>query len=103
MIRGTKRIPLQVVQAFPVVEAIFGPLRVPVLRTPSVLDQEYGKGWRHEYRVKVNERYCATIDPGLVRRGVWPTVELQGCTGLLGGYRGAGMNASVKDVAWRFL
>ena len=107
-IRGTNTIPLDLAEAFPVVEAIFGPLRLPVLRSPAVLDKEYGESWPHEYQVKVcnpsgTGAYSHTMDARSVRRGVWPTIELQGCGNLLGGYRGAGTSASGKDVVWRFL
>jgi hypothetical protein len=108
IIRGSSKIALKPSAAFPIVEAMFGPLRVPVLRSPVVLDGEYGANWRTSYEVKVcnqsgNGSYSLVADSSRTRRTIWPNVPLLHCGSLIGGYIGAGARVSSEDVEWRFL
>jgi hypothetical protein len=104
-IRGTKPFTVQCYDIFPVVEAIFGPLRVPILRSPEILDKEYGNTWRSSRRVKTGGRHGSEerwrIVPDNVKRLSWPSVELRGCPSLQGGYVGAGLEADSSDQVWR--
>ena len=94
-------------ECFPFVEGIWGPLRLPLPRSPTILNQEYGSQWRQTYSVKVidgagNSKY-KTADGRVIRRVVWPNVPIQGCPALVGAYVGAGVHTSSRDVPWRFL
>lgn len=106
-IAGTQTLTVPTADLFPIVEGILGPLRVPLLRTPSLLNLEYGSLWRRQHMAKVivpsGRSSMKAVSPMHVRRGVWPSVELKGCEALLGGYSGAGTEASDHDVPWRFL
>ena len=104
-IRGTKTFGVRLSECFPVVEGVLGPLRIPLLNTPKVLDREYGSQWRRSRVLKaIQPSGCVQIrkwnDP-CWRRGVWPAVPLQRCETLLGGYFGARCVPSKSDVPWR--
>jgi len=107
-IRGTQPFMVTTKQLFPIVEGIFGPLRVPVVRTTAVLDAEYTKSWRTKRVVKVvrpGARFQTIVlpeDAGMLLR-VWPSIPLQQCETLLGGFVGAGLDKSRHDIPWRFL
>ena len=91
---------------FPVVEGVCGPLRIPLPRTPDMLDAEYGNTWGVEGCVKVisGDRGSMMRSVGAgVRRGAWPSIELLDCRSLLGGFWGAGLSQSDDDVNWRFV
>ena len=104
-IRGSKSFQVTVEDCFPVVEGIFGPFRVPLLRTPIILDKEYGRSWSSTRRVKGrNGRYLnQAVHTHRVKRAAWPSMELSDCEPLLGGFVGAGPYASADDVPWRFV
>ena len=51
-IQGTKTLIVKSDRVFPIVEGIFGPLRVPLPRSPKILDLEYGSQWRDSLEVK---------------------------------------------------
>ena len=55
-IRGTKKIKVPCADVFPLVEGIFGPLRIPLPRTPCILDAEYGSLWRQTWTVKKHHK-----------------------------------------------
>ena len=86
--RGTdKKIALSPSSIFPIVEGIFGPLRVPVPSTTDLLDAEYGKDWRTNRRMKAIAKNCSSSMHTVsdrARSSAWPSVELQGCQSLLG-------------------
>ena len=103
---GTSKIMAKPAALFPLVEGIFGPLRVPLPATPVLLDAEYGKKWRTERKAKVihpSGRSSMVDVPAGAKRGVWPSVELLHSSALLGGFSGAGMSKSPQDIQWRFL
>ena len=103
---GTKKISVRPADVFPLVEGIFGPLRVPLPATPCILDAEYGSQWRHKPQAKViapSGRSSMVDVPCGAKRCVWPSVQLFGCAPLLGGFFGAGMKKSDSDIPWRFL
>jgi hypothetical protein len=108
LIRGSETISVSTKDIFPIVEGCFGPLRIPLPRTPKILDAEYGGRWRQDRVCKVEVRREKThdksfkVDGQKVRRCVWPSVALTGCEPLLGGYCGAGLQPSKDDVPWRF-
>ena len=88
---------------FPIIEGAFGPLRIPLPRTPVCLDKEYGLHWREKYmakvpmgkgvrKVKLTQHY---------RRTIWPDVPLERCKHLMGAYKVASTNRSKDDVIWR--
>lgn len=52
-IRGTKKIKAPCADVFPLVEGFFGPLRIPLPRTPCILAAEYGSLWRQTWTVKI--------------------------------------------------
>jgi len=105
-IRGTKPFQIRCNEIFPIVEAIFGPLRVPVPRTPQILHKEYSGAWRNERRVKTGGRHGKHHQwkelPLTAKRSAWPTVQLHGCAPLLGSYVGAGLHPDGSDRVWRF-
>ena len=91
---------------FPVVEGVCGPLRIPLPRTPGMLDAEYGNNWGTERSMKVISGNCSSkmVSVGAgARRSAWPTIELLDCRSLLGGFWGAGLSQSDDDVNWRFV
>jgi hypothetical protein len=97
-------------ECFPIVEGIFGPLRVPVLRSTVVLDKEYGEDWPTTRKVKLGSiqnqsqpSKWSTVSGDTVRRAAWPNVELPGCPELIGGYVGAGLRPRSDDIPWRFI
>ena len=101
--------PLQTHQCFPLVEGIFGPLRVPVMRSTAFLDAHYGPHWRTQCHVKVVQpsgRSKTVVLTDSVARSVirraWPSVELAGCSDIIGGFFGAGVHPAASDVTWRF-
>ena len=89
---------------FPIVEGVFGPLRIPLPRTPAMLAAEYGNDWGTERSMKVvagnSGSTMQSVGAG-VRRTAWPSIELLSCSSLLGGYWGAGLSESIDDVEWR--
>lgn len=106
IIRGSKNITISCGKLFPIVEGILGPLRVPLPATSRVLDAEYGIQWRHTRSAKVirpdgRSSYVKLTCPS-ARRCVWPAKQLRGCTDLLGGFYGAGLDRSEYDTPWRF-
>ena len=107
VIKGTKNYTVSTCNLFPIVEGIFGPLRIPVPATCAVLDAEYGSNWRHNHVAKVigksSQSTNMQVQGSRVRRSVWPSVELVGCTSLLGGFCGAGYDAAHDDIPWRFI
>ena len=106
-ILGTKKISANTEHLFPIVEGIFGPLRLPLPATPYVLDEEYGSHWSRVREVKViHSCYKAktiTVRDAGVKRCAWPTIPLDDCGPLLGAYSGAGVVKSDSDIPWRFL
>ena len=105
-IKGSQTFEVDPSDMFPIVEGIFGPLRIPLPRTPVCLDREYGGQWRHA-------RVCKRVSNGgkgkeeripgdSVRRCAWPSVPLESCEHLRCGYSGAGPRASPGDMPWRF-
>jgi hypothetical protein len=107
-IRGIKTFELRTSDLFPIVEGIFGPFRVPLPATPFALNCEYGSQWRRDFIVKNVTRgnkisYKKLPADTLVLKSVWPNVPMEGCLHLLGGWYGAGVKESNKDVPWRFL
>ena len=107
VIKGTKNYTVSTCNLFPIVEGIFGPLRIPVPATCAVLDAEYGSKWRHNHVAKVIGKSSRStnmqVQGSRVRRSVWPSVELVGCTSLLGGFCGTGYDAAHDDIPWRFI
>ena len=105
-IRGTKKIVVKCAQMFPIVEGVFGPLRVPLPASPHILDCEYGREWTHTRSAKVicadGKGVYADVTSETTRRCAWPTQPLRNCSELLGGFHGAGVYQSVDDVPWRF-
>ena len=102
-IRGSNRFQVTAEECFPVVEGVFGPLRVPLLRSPVVLKKEYGLQWSSTRLVKNNNgTYKTKAAAPLAKRAAWPSMELSDCGPFLGGYVGAGPRASPDDVPWRF-
>ena len=105
IIQGTSKFKVSCADVFPLVEGIFGPLRVPLPATPCILDAEYGSQWRNVRMVKENRGIQPKMleAPEQARRCVWPSVPLHSCEDLLGGYHGAGVFPSSKhDIEWRF-
>ena len=107
-IRGSSKFKVPTEELFPIVEGMFGPLRVPLPRSPAVLTHEYGSLWRSAYRAKVinasgNAKHV-DVDPTVTRRAVWPRVDFNSssCKSLLGGFVGAGTVKKPTDVPWRF-
>ena len=105
-IKGSKKISVSCAELFPIVEGVFGPLRVPLPASPNILDAEYGRQWRHTRSAKVirphgRSRYV-DVTSAHTRRCVWPSVPLHSCSELLGGFYGAGLDRSEDDVQWRF-
>jgi len=101
-----KNIPVPPESVFPIVEGIFGPLRVPLPATTAILDAEYGSQWRHTRSMKWIANNCKAnlMDvPGHAQRSVWPSMPMIDCKPLLGGFWGAGLKKSKEDVPWRFL
>jgi hypothetical protein len=92
---------------FPIVEGIFGPLRVPVPRTTAMLVAEYGGDWGTARSMKVIASNCGStvvsVNASGTKRSAWPSVGLLDCLSLLGGFWGAGLTQSDDDVSWRFL
>jgi serine/threonine protein kinase len=106
--KGSKLIQVAPEKIFPIVEGIFGPLRIPLMRTPVLLEAEYGKDWGTRRVIKIVSASLAsrTIelkhdDSGCPLRA-WPNITLRGCPSLFGGFYGAGLRESAKDVPWRF-
>ena len=102
---ATKTVSVTTAELFPVVEGIFGPLRIPLPRTTAVLNHEY-QDWRDTYKIKVigsdgRPRY-RTVDAKNMKRAIWPNT-LDRVGSLLGGFQGAGVRHSRTDVPWRFL
>ena len=85
-IRGTKKIKVPCADVFPLVEGIFGPLRIPLPRTPCILDAEYGSLWRQTWTVKktTNAKPVLFEAPSDARRSAWPSVYLHSCQELQG-------------------
>ena len=107
-IQGTKKkISANTEHLFPIVEGIFGPLRLPLPATPYVLDKEYGSHWSRVREVKVihssYQSKTQTVRDAGVKRCAWPTIPLYDCGPLLGAYSGAGVEKSDSDIPWRFL
>jgi len=105
--KGTVTHSVNPMDVFPIVEGIFGPLRVPLPRTPKILDLEYGSQWRRVYSVKKilkgGRSVMEDISDDLgVRRLIWPSVALSDAEEFEDGYAGAGLDASPKDVPWRY-
>ena len=102
-IRGTKKIKVPCADVFPLVEGIFGPLRIPLPRTPHILDAEYGSLWRQTWIVKKITKAKPVLfeAPSDARRCAWPSVHLHSCEELQGGLHGAGTEASEHDIEWR--
>ena len=106
VVRGTNKFKVSNEDVFPVVEGIFGPLRVPLPRTPKILDNEYGSQWRTARKPKVIRKGGRAVyhDHGLpdsYLRSVWPNVTLRRCGQFLGGFQGASLEPSKDDVPWR--
>ena len=105
-IKGSQTFEVDPSDVFPIVEGIFGPLRIPLPRTPVCLDREYGGQWRHTRvckRVSNHGKGKEERIPGdSVRRCAWPSVPLVSCEHLRCGYSGAGPRASPGDMPWRF-
>ena len=100
------KIPLGPESIFPIVEGVFGPLRIPVPRTPVLLFNEYGADWATVRRMNVIAFKCRSrvdLVRGAVKRCSWPTVAIVGCPQLVGGYWGAGTEPTKDDLPWRFL
>jgi hypothetical protein len=106
-IRGSKPFKVMPYECFPIVEGVFGPLRIPLPRSPAILNAEYGSQWPSSYVVKnVNgskAKEVAIKDPSVIKRTIWPSVPLKGCGPFLGAFVGAGCRASDIDLLWRFL
>lgn len=106
--QGTKPITVSPDRCFPIVEGIFGPLRVPLMCTPHVLDQEYGVEWRTTRVVKSilgnsRSKPLTLNKDASIKRCAWPSVPLIRCDSLLGGFWGAGVDPRPADIPWRFL
>ena len=104
-IKGSQTFEVDPHDMFPIVEGIFGPLRIPLPKTPVCLDREYGGLWRQNrvYKRVGNGRAKEERIPGdSVRRCAWPSVPIVSCEHLRGGYCGAGPRASPGDMPWRF-
>ena len=104
--KGSKPIKIETKKIFPIVEGIFGPLRIPLMRTPVLLEAEYGKDWATKREIKIVQGSLATrtieLNDSSCRLRAWPNITLRGCPSLLGGFYGAGVRESAKDVPWRF-
>ena len=108
VMHGAKgKIDLNPPSVFPIVEGIFGPLRVPVPRTTAMLVAEYGEDWGTARSMKVVASNCGStmvsVNASGTKRSAWPSVGLLDCQSLLGGFWGAGLTQSDDDVSWRFL
>ena len=106
VVRGTNKFKVSNEDVFPLVEGIFGPLRVPLPRTPKILDSEYGSQWRSSRKPKIIGKGGRAVyhDRGLpdsYLRSVWPNVPLRRCGQFLGGFMGASLKPSTADVPWR--
>lgn len=105
-IKGSNKIKASCAELFPIVEGVFGPLRVPLPATPKILDAEYGSRWRHARSAKVIGKAARSkyvdVTCAHTRRCVWPSIPLRGCSELLGGFYGAGLDSAEEDVEWRF-
>ena len=90
---------------FPIVEGIFGPLRVPVPATPNILDLEYGRQWRHRRVVKAIQNSANSIEVDIsglnAKRCAWPAMPLHSCSELIGGFYGVDLDAA-SDTQWRY-
>ena len=106
IIKGSKKIKVPCSDIFPIVEGIFGPLRVPLPASPTILDAEYGSMWRLNRSAKMilksGRSHFVDVTSANTRRCVWPSVQLHSCVELLGGFYGAGLDRSQDDVMWRF-
>ena len=106
---GSEKILVTPVDCFPTVEGIFGPLRIPLPRTPAILDAEYGIQWRHSRQPKApvpgtSKFKSRAVDCPGVLRVVWPATALDYAESALGGgFVGAGLYASPNDLVWRQL
>ena len=82
--------------------------RVPLPRTPAVLDIAYDSLWRRTRAVKTfgeksgTGKYTITLEPHVLR-SIHPSVPLLGDPSYLGCYSGAGLNDAPSDVPWRWL
>ena len=105
-IQGSSKIPVSCEHVFPLVEGIFGPLRIPLPASPRILDAEYGSQWRHVRVAKVigsnGKSHSVTVETQQIRRCAWPSKPIIGCDSLLGCYHGAGVDPSPADLVWRF-
>ena len=110
-IQGSSKIPVSCEHLFPLVEGMFGPLRIPLPASPRILDAEYGSQWRHVRVAKVvtsnGKSHSVTVETQQIRRCAWPSEPLtdpadsQSCV-CLGCYHGAGVDPSPADLVWRF-
>ena len=105
-IRGSQNIKVSCADLFPIVEGIFGPLRIPLPASPTILDAEYGSKWRSTPSAKVitpdGKSQYVDVTSANTRRSVWPSSSLHSCGELLGSFYGAGLNRSDDDVQFRF-
>ena len=91
---------------FPIVEGILGPLRIPLPHSPRMLSREYGEDWATVRRMKVVDGKCKSrldLVRGTFKRCAWPSIRLQDCEALAGGFWGAGVEQADDDIPWRFL
>ena len=84
----SKPLTVETHKVFPIVEGIFGPLRVPLPRTPKILDVVYEQ-WRTTTKFKsFDKNGHPTKDHTLSKRicrSVWPDAPLQDAGPFLGG------------------
>ena len=87
---------------FPIVEGFFGPLRIPLPRTPAFLDAAYHRRWRTNYAIKsTNGKYRLQL-PARCRCAIHPSVPLKGDPTYLGCFEGAGCESHPEDIVWRW-